>query len=127
MRLGFLPASHVDDGYVKNLDDYIGQTMLFNIIEFNRNKRRGSQVVLSRRELVLEEKNRQKAEFWQNIAEGQTRTGIVKRIVDYGAFIDLGGYEGLLHVSELDHRRVEHLRIFSAKVMRLRLHPGPGS
>ncbi|HCF50135.1 MAG TPA: 4-hydroxy-3-methylbut-2-enyl diphosphate reductase [Syntrophomonas sp.] len=106
--VGFLPASHVDDGYVKNLDDYIGQTMLFNIIEFNRNKRRGSQVVLSRRELVLEEKNRQKAEFWQNIAEGQTRTGIVKRIVDYGAFIDLGGYEGLLHVSELDHRRVEH-------------------
>jgi len=106
--VGFLPASHVDDGYVKNLDDYIGQTMLFNIIEFNRNKRRGSQVVLSRRELVLEEKNRQKAEFWQNIAEGQTRTGIVKRIVDYGAFIDLGGYEGLLHVSELDHRRIEH-------------------
>ncbi|NLX89951.1 MAG: bifunctional 4-hydroxy-3-methylbut-2-enyl diphosphate reductase/30S ribosomal protein S1 [Syntrophomonadaceae bacterium] len=106
--VGFLPASHVDDGYVKNLDDYIGQTMLFNIIEFNRNKRRGSQVVLSRRELVLEEKNRQKMEFWQNIAEGQTRTGIVKRIVDYGAFIDLGGYEGLLHVSELDHRRVEH-------------------
>ena len=88
--VGFLPASHVDDGYVKNLDDYIGQTMLFNIIEFNRNKRRGSQVVLSRRELVLEEKNRQKMEFWQNIAEGQTRTGIVKRIVDYGAFIDLG-------------------------------------
>lgn len=106
--VGFLPASHVDDGYVKNLDDYIGQTMLFNIIEFNRNKRRGSQVVLSRRELVLEEKNRQKTEFWQSIAEGQTREGIVKRIVDYGAFIDLGGYEGLLHVSELDHRRVEH-------------------
>lgn len=106
--VGFLPASHVDDGYVKNLDDYIGQTMLFNIIEFNRNKRRGSQVVLSRRELVLEEKNRQKAEFWQSIAEGQTRSGKVKRIVDYGAFIDLGGYEGLLHVSELDHRRVEH-------------------
>lgn len=106
--VGFLPASHVDDGYVKNLDDYIGRTMLFHIIEFNRNKRRGSQVVLSRRELVLEEKNRQKTEFWQGIAEGQTRQGIVKRIVDYGAFIDLGGYEGLLHVSELDHRRVEH-------------------
>lgn len=106
--VGFLPASHVDDGYVKNLDDYIGKNMQFNIIEFNRNKRRGSQVVLSRRELVLEEKNRQKQDFWQGIAEGQTRTGMVKRIVDYGAFIDLGGYEGLLHVSELDHRRVEH-------------------
>jgi len=100
---GFLPASHVEDGYVKNLDEYKDQTFDFKIIEFNRNKRRGSQVVLSRRELVLAEKEKQKHEFWDAIAEGQIRTGKVKRIVDYGAFIDLGGYEGLLHVSELDH------------------------
>lgn len=106
--VGFLPASHVEDGYVKNLDEYIGKTLQFKIIEFNRNKRRGSQIVLSRKELVIEEKNRRKKEFWENIEEGQTRLGRVKRIVDYGAFIDLGGYEGLLHVSELDHRRVEH-------------------
>lgn len=106
--VAFLPASHVEDGYVRNLDEYIGQTLKFNIIEFNRNKRRGSQVVLSRRELVTEEKNRMKNEFWANIEEGQTRKGRIKRIVDYGAFIDLGGYEGLLHVSELDHRRIEH-------------------
>ncbi len=106
--VGFLPASHVEDGYVKNLDDYKDKTFDFKIIEFNRNKRRGSQVVLSRRELVLAEKQQQKQEFWSNIEEGQTRPGKVKRIVDYGAFIDLGGYEGLLHVSELDHKRVEH-------------------
>lgn len=104
----FLPASHVDDTYVKNLDEYIGRTLEFKIIEFNRNKRRGSQVVLSRKELVAEEKSRLKKEFWSKIEEGQTVTGHIKRIVDYGAFIDLGGYEGLLHVSEIDHRRIEH-------------------
>jgi len=106
--VGFLPASHVEDGYVKNLDEYKDKTFDFKIIEFNRNKRRGSQVVLSRRELVLAEKTKQKQEFWDTIEEGQIRTGKVKRIVDYGAFIDLGGYEGLLHVSELDHKRIEH-------------------
>lgn len=106
--VAFLPASHVEDGYVKNLEQYIGRTLQFKIIEFNRNKRRGSQIVLSRKELVAEEKERLKKEFWENIEEGQTRPGRVKRIVDYGAFIDLGGFEGLLHVSEMEHRRVEH-------------------
>lgn len=106
--VAFLPASHVEDGYVRNLEEYIGKTYFFKIIEFNRNKRRGSQIVVSRKELVAEEKGRKKEEFWNSITEGQTRTGRVKRIVDYGAFIDLGGYEGLLHVSEMEHRRVEH-------------------
>ncbi|MGI5880956.1 MAG: bifunctional 4-hydroxy-3-methylbut-2-enyl diphosphate reductase/30S ribosomal protein S1 [Syntrophomonadaceae bacterium] len=106
--VAFLPASHVEDGYVKNLDDYIGNSYKFKIIEFNRNKRRGSQVVLSRKELVAGEKAKLKEAFWQNIEEGQTRKGKVKRIVDYGVFIDLGGYEGLLHVSELDHHRIDH-------------------
>lgn len=106
--VAFLPASHVEDGYVRNLDEYIGKTFQFKILEFNRNKRRGSQIVVSRKELVAQEKARKKEEFWSGIEEGQTRKGEVKRIVDYGAFIDLGGYEGLLHVSELDHRRVEH-------------------
>lgn len=106
--VGFLPASHIEDGYVKNLEEYKDKTFDFKIIEFNRNKRRGSQVVLSRRELVLAEKEKRKQEFWSTIQEGQVRQGKVKRLVDYGAFIDLGGYEGLLHVSELDHKRIEH-------------------
>lgn len=106
--IAFLPASHVDVGYVKDLEDYKGKNYDFKIIEFNRNKRRGSQIVVSRKELVEEEKEKLKQEFWNSIAEGQTRTGKVKRIVDYGAFIDLGGYEGLLHVSELEHRRINH-------------------
>jgi (E)-4-hydroxy-3-methyl-but-2-enyl pyrophosphate reductase len=104
----FLPASHVEDGYVRDLEQYIGRNLQFKIIEFNRNKRRGSQVVISRKELVAEEKRRLKKEFWETVEEGQTRPGRVKRIVDYGAFIDLGGFEGLLHVSEMEHRRVEH-------------------
>lgn len=106
--VAFLPASHVEDGYVKNLEDYKDKNFDFKIIEFNRNKRRGSQIVVSRKELVAEEKSKLKQEFWNNIEEGQTRIGKIKRIVDYGAFIDLGGYEGLLHVSELEHRRINH-------------------
>jgi len=106
--VAFLPASHVEDGYVKNLDEYIGKNFAFNIIEFNRHKKRGSQIVLSRKQLVEGERNRQKEEFWAKIEEGQTVKGRVKRIVDYGAFIDLGGFEGLLHVSEMDHVRVSH-------------------
>ncbi len=106
--VAFLPASHVDDGYVKNLDDYIGKTYKFNVIEFNRHKKRGSQIVLSRKQLVEGERAKQKEQFWANIEEGQTVKGFVKRIVDYGAFIDLGGFEGLLHVSEMDHVRISH-------------------
>jgi len=106
--VAFLPASHVDDGYVKNLDDYIGKTFKFNVIEFNRHKKRGSQIVLSRKQLVEGERSQQKEKFWANIEEGQTVKGRVKRIVDYGAFIDLGGFEGLLHVSEMDHVRISH-------------------
>ncbi|MDD3880050.1 MAG: bifunctional 4-hydroxy-3-methylbut-2-enyl diphosphate reductase/30S ribosomal protein S1 [Syntrophomonas sp.] len=105
--VAFLPASHVEDGYVKNLDEYINRDLSFKIIEFNRNKRRGSQVVLSRKELVAEEKAKQKKLFWEEIEEGQVRKGRIKRLVDYGAFIDLGGYEGLLHVSEIAHTRIE--------------------
>jgi len=104
----FLPASHIGDGFVKNLDEYIGREMEFKIIEFNRNKRRGSQVVVSRKELASEEKARRKEAFWNSIEPGQIRTGKVKRIIDYGAFLDLGGYEGLLHISELDYKRIPH-------------------
>ena len=106
--IGFLPASHVEDGYVKNLDDYVGKDFQFKIIEYNRHKKRGSQIVLSRKELVAAEKRRLKEQFWENVEEGQTIRGKIKRIVDYGAFIDLGGFEGLLHVSEIDHVRIDH-------------------
>ena len=103
---GFLPASQVEDGFVRDLEKYVGQELDFEILEFNRNKRRGSQVVLSRSRLIEKEKENRKRQFWDEIAEGQIRKGVVKRLTDYGAFIDLGGFEGLLHVSEIDHARV---------------------
>lgn len=103
----FLPASHVELGFTKNLEDYVGKTFDFKIIEFNKNKKRGSQIVVSRKELLEAEKSRMKEEFWDKIAVGQVLEGTVKRLADYGAFIDLGGFEGLLHVSEIDYVRVD--------------------
>lgn len=105
--VAFLPASHVDEGFVRDLEKYVDQTLDFKIIEFNRNKRRGSQVVLSRKTLVEAERKQAKEAFWSTVFEGQVRPGKVKRLTDYGAFIDLGGFEGLLHISEMDYGRVE--------------------
>jgi len=105
--VAFLPASHVDEGFVRDLEKYVDQTLDFKIIEFNRNKRRGSQVVLSRKSLVEVERKQAKDAFWSSVFEGQIRKGLVKRLTDYGAFIDLGGFEGLLHISEMDYGRVE--------------------
>lgn len=104
---GFLPASQVEEGFVRDLEKYVGQELSYEILEFNRQKRRGSQVVLSRSRLLEKEKEARRKQFWDEIAEGQIRKGVVKRITDYGAFIDLGGFEGLLHVSEIDHVRVD--------------------
>lgn len=103
----FLPASHVEEGFARDLEKYVGETMDFKIIEFNRNKRRGSQVVLSRKSLLEQEKAKAREAFWAGVEEGQIRKGKVKRLTDYGAFIDLGGFEGLLHISEMDYGRVE--------------------
>ncbi len=103
----FLPASHVELGFTKNLEEYVGKTFAFKIIEFNKNKKRGSQIVVSRKDLLEAEKARLKDEFWGKIAVGQVLEGTVKRLADYGAFIDLGGFEGLLHVSEIDYVRVD--------------------
>ncbi|MGE5405817.1 MAG: bifunctional 4-hydroxy-3-methylbut-2-enyl diphosphate reductase/30S ribosomal protein S1 [Candidatus Saccharibacteria bacterium] len=105
--VGFLPASQIGEGYVKDLSTFIGQQYGFKIVEFNRGKRRGSQVVVSRRKALDEEKNSRKQEFWNDVVEGQIRTGVVKKLTDYGAFIDIGGFEGLLHISEIDYSRIE--------------------
>lgn len=105
--LGFLPASQAGEGYMRDLTQLIGQELRFKVIEFNRNKRRGSQVVLSRRKLLEEEREERRQRFWDEIAEGQIRTGIVKKLTDYGAFVDVGGFEGLLHISEIDYARIE--------------------
>jgi 4-hydroxy-3-methylbut-2-enyl diphosphate reductase len=103
---GFLPASQVDSGFNRDLESYVGKELLLDIIEFNRGKRRGSQVILSRRKQADLEKKVLKQQFWDNISVGQKLVGKVKRLTDYGAFVDIGGFEGLLHISEIDHIRI---------------------
>lgn len=102
---GFVPASQVERGYVSNLTKYVGTNLRLKVLELDRAKRRA---VLSRK-LVLEEEQRLlKERTWENLEEGQVRKGVVKNVTDFGAFIDLGGVDGLLHVSEMSWGRVEH-------------------
>lgn len=101
----FLPGSQIDLRPVRNLDIYIGKKYRFKVIKFN--KRRGN-IVLSRRALLEEERESQRAQTLDTIKEGQTVTGMVKNITDYGAFIDLGGMDGLLHITDMSWGRVKH-------------------
>ncbi len=102
---GFVPASHVQSGKLKNLEKFVGQSMQFKVIEVDRERRK---VVLSNRLAVEEERDAAKAETVKTLAEGQIRDGTVRRLTDYGAFIDLGGVDGLLHISEMSWTRINH-------------------
>ncbi|HHX02290.1 MAG TPA: 30S ribosomal protein S1 [Firmicutes bacterium] len=103
---GFIPASHVSRNYVDKLDKYVGQTMKLKIIELDRQK---NNVVLSRKEVLEEEYQKAKEEVFNKLEENMIVEGIVRRITDFGAFVDVGnGIEGLLHVSEMAHSRVRH-------------------
>ncbi len=102
---GFVPASHVGSGKVKNLDKFIGQSLPLRVIEVDRERRK---VVLSHRMAVEEEREKKREETMTTLEEGQVRTGVVRRITEYGAFVDLGGIDGLLHVSEMSWTRVNH-------------------
>lgn len=100
----FMPASHVERGYVNDLNRYVGQTVRARVIEMDRTK---SRVILSQKVVLDEEHEKRRQETWATLEAGQTRTGVVKGLTDFGAFIDLGGVDGLLHVSELAWGRVE--------------------
>jgi small subunit ribosomal protein S1 len=101
----FLPGSQVDIRPIRNLDKLIGSTLTFKIIKLNR--RRGN-VVLSRRILLEKERESQRQKTLENIEEGKIVEGVVKNITDYGAFIDLGGIDGLVHITDLSWGRVNH-------------------
>lgn len=101
----FLPASQVERGYVNDLSKYVGKTIRVKIIEMERQKNR---VILSRRQVLDEDRERAKSDFWTGVEEGQVRQGVVKSLTDFGAFIDLGGVDGLLHVSEMSYGRIKH-------------------
>ncbi len=101
----FLPGSQVDLRPVRNLEAVVGQKFKFKIIKFN--KRRGN-IVLSRRALLETERKKMREETLGNLAPGQIVDGVIKNLTDYGAFIDLGGIDGLLHVTDMSWGRVNH-------------------
>lgn len=101
----FLPGSQIDLRPVRNLDKLIGERLQMRIIKLN--KRRGN-IVLSRRVLLEEERQRAKEKTLASLAEGQIIEGVVKNITEYGAFIDLGGIDGLLHITDMSWGRVSH-------------------
>jgi small subunit ribosomal protein S1 len=102
---GFLPASLVELRRVRDLQPYIGQTVEAKIIELDKNR---NNVVLSRRAWLEETQKEQREEFLDNLKPGERRKGIVSSVVNFGAFVDLGGMDGLVHVSELSWKHVDH-------------------
>ena len=101
----FIPASLVSDTYEKDLSKYADQEIEFVITEFNPRRRR---IIGNRKQLLLAEKAEKQKELMEKIHVGDTVTGTVKNVTDFGAFIDLGGADGLLHISEMSWGRVEH-------------------
>ncbi len=101
----FLPGSQVELRPTRNLDKFIGQTFKFKIIKFN--KRRGN-IVLSRRALLEKEREELKKETLEKLVEGNILKGVVKNITEYGAFVDLGGIDGLLHITDMSWGRITH-------------------
>lgn len=102
---GFIPASHVALHYVPDLGEYIGKKLKFKIIEVDKKKNR---IILSHKIVMEEEQERKRKETWESIKEGQIIKGKVQRLTDFGAFVDVGGVDGLIHISELSWGRVNH-------------------
>jgi len=107
----FLPGSQVDIKLPKDFDSLIGQRMLFKVLKLNS---RLSNVVVSRRAIIEEERQRNKGETIKKLKEGALIKGVVKNITDYGVFIDLGGIDGLLHISDISWGRISHPSEFFA-------------
>lgn len=102
---GFIPASQIELNFIKDLNSYVGQTVRVIPIDINIGKQR---LVLSRKKFLQDERIKKQGEIFSTIATGQTVKGTVKRIVDYGAFIDVGGVDGLCHISDISWERVKH-------------------
>lgn len=103
---GFVPASHLDTKYVEDIKQFVGNTYRFKIIEFDPNPE-NRKIILSRRALIEEEEKEKREELWKTLEVGETRKGTVQRIASFGAFVDLGGVDGLLHISEMGWGRVK--------------------
>jgi small subunit ribosomal protein S1 len=101
----FLPGSQADLRPIRNLDELVGQSFEFKILKYNRKR---SNIVLSRRAMLEKERESKRAETLASLHDGQVVEGIVKNITDYGVFIDLGGVDGLLHITDISWGRVKH-------------------
>ena len=101
----FLPGSQVDIRPIRDVGPLMGQEQPFAILKMDRPR---GNIVVSRRAVLEESRAEQRAEIVGNMAEGETRRGVVKNITDYGAFVDLGGIDGLLHVTDMSWKRVSH-------------------
>jgi small subunit ribosomal protein S1 len=101
----FLPGSQIDNKRIKNLDEYLDHSYEFKILKINTERKN---IVVSRRELLEEERISRKAEMLENINEGEVRKGIVKNITDFGVFLDLDGIDGLLHITDMTWKRIKH-------------------
>lgn len=104
---GFVPATHVGSGKLRNIEKFVGQTLNVKIIEIDRERKK---VVLSNRAAEGERKEEVKQQIFDNVKTGDVLPGVVRRLTDYGAFVDLGGIDGLLHVSEMSWFRIDHPR-----------------
>jgi small subunit ribosomal protein S1 len=101
---GFVPASLVEAHYVEDFSDYKGKNLTFKIVELDKEKNR---LILSHRAVVEEEKGKNKKNLLGSITPGQVIDGTVQRITDFGAFVDIGGIDGLVHISQLSHQHIE--------------------
>lgn len=100
---GFVPASLVEAHFVEDFSDYKGKTLAFKIVELDKEKNR---LILSHRAVIELEKGKQKKNILDSLAPGQVLSGTVQRITDFGAFVDIGGIDGLVHISQLSHEHV---------------------
>jgi len=112
----FLPGSQADLRPIRNLDDMVGKTFDFKILKYNRKR---SNIVLSRRVLLEEERETKRTETLASISEGKVVDGVVKNITEYGVFVDLGGVDGLLHITDISWGGSSTLPSFLRSAMRL--------
>jgi small subunit ribosomal protein S1 len=101
---GFVPASLVEAHFVEDFSDYKGRNLTFKIVELDKEKNR---LILSHRAVVEQEQSRKKQDLLESLQAGQVIDGTVQRITDFGAFVDIGGIDGLVHISQLSHEHVE--------------------
>ena len=125
---GFVPATHVGSGKLRNIEKYVGQPLQLKVIEIDRERKK---VVLSNRQAEEERRASAKETIFTDVKPGDKLEGTVRRLTDYGAFVDLGGVDGLLHISEMSWARINHPKEMfkegqKIEVMVLRLDPSAG-